>query len=72
MYRRNTKTHFVDPAALVNLIASRWRPGNEEDTVGAPLRGLRRVRLRLPELDDIKDMEPVRSYMEEGLVVEMF
>jgi len=72
MYRRNTKTHFVDPGALVNLIASRWRPGSEEDTVGAPLRGLRRIRLRLPELDDIKDMEPVRSYMEEGLVVEMF
>ncbi len=40
--------------------------------MGAPLRGLRRIRLRLPELDDIKDMEPVRSYMEEGLVVELF
>jgi len=70
-YRTNVKTHLVHPNDLVALIATRWRTDNGEDTE-TPSRGLKRISLRLPGLPDITTMEPVRSYVEQGLVVEFF
>lgn len=65
------KTHFVHAEALVELISSRWRPGNGEET-GAPVGCLRRIHVRFPEMRNILELDPVRSFVEEGLVVQMF
>lgn len=68
-FRSNVKSHFVEAAHLVEMISSRWRPRNGEH---GPIAGsLKRIQVRFPGIQNIQEMEQIRTFMGEGLGVQL-
>ncbi|KLO15936.1 hypothetical protein SCHPADRAFT_234910 [Schizopora paradoxa] len=68
-FRENVKSHFVEVGPLIEMISSRWRSRNGEN--GPTAGSLKHIQVRFPGIQNIQEMEQIRTFMGEGLVVQL-